>query len=186
MDASTQFALDQQLRPQPPPTTPAVPLLATTPIQPQLTVHHWSALYPASTPPATLHSTITFLHSPLLVHAALTTAPASTTPLGCVALSMYGAGVADVDAVSTSALLAAGGVEGGGGGGDGAGMAAALSARVSRMLGVHCMASVSVDEEAAGGGMAGGMAEDEVQLWIERRVMQELKTCKARGMWVTS
>ena len=172
MDATTQFALSQQLRPQPHAATPTAPLLATTAAEPQLTVHHWSDRYLNSTP---LHATAVFLHSSIFLYVSLSSLP--QYPLSSLALSMYSAGAAPMDAVSTTTVLASAAGQ--------SSLSSSLSARLSRQLSVHCMASVNVsDDVAASGGVAGGMAEDEVQLWIERRVMQELKACKAKGVWV--
>ena len=172
MDAATQFALDQQLRPKPPPTTPAVPLLATTPAATQLTVHYWSDRYLGKVP---LHATFLFLHSSLYLYLSLSSLPSH--PLHSLALSMHDPAAAPIDAVSTSTLLSSAAGQ--------SSLSSALSARLSRQLGVHCMASANVsEEEALGGGVADGAAVDEVQLWLERRVLQELKACKAKGMWV--
>ena len=174
MDAATQFALDQQLRPQPPPATPAVPLLTTTPAKQRLTVHHWSDRYLNKIP---LHATFIFLHSSVYIYLSLSSLP--HYPLSSLAFSMHDGSAASIDAVSTTTLLSSATGQ--------SSMSSSLSARLSRQLSLHCMASVNVsDEEALTGVVAGGTAEDEVQLWIERRVMQELKACKATGMWVTS
>ena len=176
MDATTQFALDQQLRAQPLPATPSVPLLATTPAKTQLTVHHWSDRYLKKVP---LHATFIFLHSSLYIYLCLSSLP--HYPLSSLAVSMHDPVAAAIDSVSTSTLLAS--VAGQ------SSLSSSLSTRLSRQLSVHCMASVNVSDEelvSGGVGMGGSVAEDDVQLWIERRVVQELKACKAKGMWVLS
>ena len=174
MDATTQFALDQQLRPQPLPATPSVPLLATATAKPRLTVYHWSDRYLNKIP---LHATFIFLHSSLYIYLSLSSLP--HYPLSSLALSMYNPAAAAIDAISTTTLLSTAAGQ--------SSLSSSLSARLSRQLSVHCMASVNVsDEEAVSGGVVEGTAEDEVQLWIERRVMQELKACRSRGMWVIS
>ena len=169
MDLTTRFSLDQQLRPAAADPLPTLPVLPTAPADPLLTVHHWSDTH-LSLP---LHATFIFLTSTVLI--TLTLSPSSPPSLPPPSLTLHTPSPASpVDAVTTSAL-----------GGGGESFSTALSGRLARSFQRHflCMADVG---RAVGAGEAGGVraaGEEDVEMWVERRVMRELKECRERGMW---
>jgi hypothetical protein len=166
MDPTTRFSLDQELRPPPPPPSSTLPVLPTTLTTPILPVHHWSDTF-LSLP---LHSTFIFLHSTIVISLSLT--PASPPPLPRPSLTFFSpSSLSSLDSVSTTAL-----------GGAGDGFSTALSSRLARSLQRHILCMAEVGEGGESGGLRGA-GDEAMEEWVERRVMQELKVCRERGLW---
>ena len=137
--------------------------MPTTPTTTTLQVHHWSDSY-LSLP---LHSTFVFLHSTLLI--TLSLHPTSPPPLPSPSLTFYSPSPIppSADPTSTTSL-----------GLPPSSFSTSLSSRLSRLLHCHVLAFAQLTASPSS-----PLPQADAQLWLERRVLQELQQCKARGLW---